>query len=97
MRIMCPCKLKRGSIAYATVTDESHERGNLHALLVMVVCSNTSNAAPEWQARSIGRCSRELTVACPLERLVRLRWCLRPRLFLNVEFERPELFVFLFL
>ena len=56
-----------------------------------------ANAAPEWQARSIGRCSRELTVACPLEGLVRLRWCLRPRLFLNVEFERPELFVFLFL
>jgi hypothetical protein len=30
-----------------------------------------SNAAPEWQARSLRGRSRELVVACPLEGLVR--------------------------
>ena len=30
-----------------------------------------SNAAPEWQARSTGRRSREFVVACPLKGHVR--------------------------
>jgi hypothetical protein len=30
------------------------------------------NAAPEWQAESLGRHNRKLVVACPLEGTVRL-------------------------
>jgi hypothetical protein len=40
-------------------------------MAVVTVSSDPSNAAPEWQAGSIGWRSRELVVACPLEGLVR--------------------------
>jgi len=33
--------------------------------------ANMANAAPEWQAGSLGRRSKELMVVCPLEGLVR--------------------------
>ena len=35
------------------------------------IIGDNPNAAPEWQARSLGWRSRELEVACPLEGLVR--------------------------
>jgi hypothetical protein len=40
---------------------------------LLIPSTYQSNAAPEWQAMSLGRRSRELVAACPLEGLVRLR------------------------
>jgi hypothetical protein len=40
------------------------------AFTAILVVLRPHNAAPEWQAGSLGSRSRELLVACPLEGLV---------------------------
>ena len=40
-------------------------------LAPLAIATALGNAAPEWQARSIGWRSKKLAVACPLEGLVR--------------------------